>query len=229
MVTRSPLATMAAKPQDKVAKRAKAQAYGIVVHTTGSGVPSRAEQRKEDPLTTAVRIYCTPDYTDPKTGKTAFTNFAHYVIAYDGRIVQIADELIRARHVGFAEERPFYLDGSWKQKVSAKTLALWTAKWAGWESPAHLFPGNSVNEVYLGIELIPLLKRDPNGTLYTDAQYKALGALIKDIAGRHGFEAKGARLVGHEDVNPIDRSNAGGGWDPSALRDAPNFLWELVK
>lgn len=123
-------------------------------------------------------------------------------------------------------------------------MSLWQARWPSFKSPAHLFPGPSPNQVYVGIELIPLtggqgqpapLMTGGIARKYTDEQHQALGRLIADIVGRWGLAldevcdpAKG-RLVAHEDVNPAERSDGGGGWDPGALRDVPRFDWDYLR
>ena len=36
------------------------------------------------------------------------------------------------------------------------------------------------------------------------------------------------RLVGHEDIEPLERWNKQGGWDPGALRVKPKFVWASI-
>lgn len=78
-----------------------------------------------------------------------------------------------------------------------------------------------------GIELIPTVTAG-----YTDAQLGALANLVRDIGERNKFPDgwyHGSRLVGHEDVDPISRSDRGGGWDPGALRDKPRLDFEALR
>ena len=60
-------------------------------------------------------------------------------------------------------------------------------------------------------------------------------ALALDIAERHGFadafaegEFPSRRLVGHEDIEPLERWNRQGGWDPGGLREKPKFFWPRI-
>jgi hypothetical protein len=211
----SPLAELVDHPQD-VTNRRDVVPYGLVVHTTGSGVPTEAAEHGVDPLQIAHDIYCAKG-----------ANFPHYVIGYDGTCLQIADEVERARHVGppSSSERAACLNGTWKSQVSPIGVSMWKARWPGRTSPIHLYPGVSPNEVYLGVELIPLLARQSDASLFTDAQYAKLAALIADIERRYGIALVGPRLVGHEDLAPWTRWNSRGGWDPGALNKRPSFFW----
>lgn len=199
--------------------------FGVVVHQTGSGIVDEAIKKKKDPLEYAVAYYQKPDSYSP-----------HYVVGYDGTIIQIADEHGKAQHVGFAsEDRAAYLDGTWEAKLPVDLVKLWHEKWTK-KSPAHLFPGPSVNNVYVGIEMIPIV----NGNApvwfgkgrYTLKQHQAIVDLSRDISERWSFPSgwqRSGRLVGHEDVNPIQRHVKSGGWDPGALRREPWFDFEWVR
>ena len=214
--------------------------YGVAVHTTGSGVVDAAAKKGRDPLDYTVHVvYENPD------------NFcAHYVVGWDGTIWQVMDETLRAQHIGFMpNDRESFLDGSWVDEISNKepqrpnVPALWSARWPSFKSPAHLFPGPSPNQVYVGIEMIPLTGAAgqpapliSNGVQrhYTEAQHSTVAKLIADIAARWNlpdeiWSATSGRLVGHEDVNPLERSVASGGWDPGALRAVPQFDWDYVR
>lgn len=219
MITRSPLATMAKTPQgDGIPHRTNPTPWGFCIHTTGSGVPKTARDHGISPIEAALNYYCSPG-----------ANFPHYVIDSTGQIVQVADELIRARHAGIEfDDRMLYLSGDWRSRVDQPTLALWMAKWNK-KSPLGLFPSKSPNEDYLGCELIPQLSTLPNGSLFTDEQYAALKGLIADVASRYGITLVGDRLVTHEDLEPLQRWNHQGGWDPGALRDDPTFLWGKIR
>lgn len=220
IVTLSPVAQRVGKPQD-VTDRKQVQAWGLCVHTTGRGLPEEAKKLNRDGLVHAVEIYCRKD-----------ANFPHYVIGPGGDIRQIADDKERARHAGIDDaERKLYESGEWKKKVSAAALALWERRWPGVKNPLHLFPSRSPNEDYLGVELIPSLTKQPNGTLFTDAQYESLGKLCRDIEQRHGIKLEGKRLVGHEDLEPLSRWDKTGGWDPGGLRPEGKlyFDWGRVR
>lgn len=212
MKTISPLAEMVNHPQD-VVDRKEAKAFGVVVHTTGTGVLERSKKLGISPLECAISIYTTPG-----------ANFAHYCIDHDGMIVQVADEKEKAPHAGIGKaDRALYKSGEWRTKVSRTVLDLWWRRWPDFSSPLSFFPGRSVNEVYLGIELIPLSDRT-----FSEEQYDALGRLLIDMSTRHGFGLWSTRVVGHEDLEPLSRWDNKGGWDPGALRASPRFSWQEI-
>lgn len=201
--------------------------FGIAVHQTGSGEVEAALAHGADPLEYLADYYLKPD-----------SYCAHYVIGWDGEIVQVVPDDEDAQHIGFAPaDRARFLDGSWESAVSGKTVQLWKSQWTAFKSPAHLFPGPSPNNVYVGMELVPIVagaRAQPMapGQLFTAAQHEACAELAADIATRHslppGWQLAN-RLVCHEDVNPIQRSQSAGGWDPGFLRDQPWFDMRWVR
>lgn len=222
----SSLAT-AAVPHRRDAIDRSEPVFGVVLHQTGSGTVENAQKHGWDPLQAAVAEYLNPA-----------NYYAHYVVGYDGTIAQIADEHERAPHVGVStEERQNFLSGSWKTMVASGFVALWQKRWPTFKSPSHLYPGPSVNNVYVGIEMIPIVNKSATprmpGLIYTQAQHQAVARLCVDIAKRWGFPAlweKSNRLVCHEDVNPLTRTTKvpPAGWDPGVIRETPWFDWAYL-
>lgn len=213
----SPLATAIARP--RAANRRPGALYGLVCHTSGSGIVEQAKAQGADPLEYAVSYYAE---------RAAY--YAHYVVGYDGHIVQIADENERAPHVGFLE-RPHFEDGSWERMLPPEMVQRWHDRWPGKGNPTDLFEGPSPNSVYVGCELIPLARALEDGSRYTPAQHQAVAELILDFGQRSKLEPAWwhtSRLCGHEDLNPLTRSLKGEGWDPGIMRRVPWFRWEWV-
>lgn len=203
----------------------KAPIWGVCIHTTGSGVPSKAAKLGKDPVDVAVGIYL----SGPRPFGPA------YVIGWEGEIVQVADELSRTEHVG-GLDRDEYLSGTWVKQCHPAAVELWRRRWPQYESPQHLFPSRYPNTDLVGCELIPVLGGKPKpagpGLRFTEKQHQAIADLCRDIAKRHSLPAGWAntsRLVGHEDVGLLDRHDKGGGWDPGALRERPYFDFEWVR
>jgi hypothetical protein len=214
----SPLAHLIDRPRDTTDR--SQPVFGLVVHTSGRGLVAQAKKHHADPLEFATDYYTGAEY------------WPHYVMGYDGTTIQLANDFERAPHVGFADQRQAYLNGTWVKQLPVPVTALWRARWDGYRSPAHLFPGPSVNDVYVGLELLPLEKPNGYGHLFTPTQHVDVAGLYLDLIKRHGLPPSARhderRLVGHEDVNPITRHDAHGGWDPGSLRDKPYFSWSLV-
>lgn len=208
-------------------KQRTAPIYGVAVHQTGSGEVENALKHGADPLEYLAEYYLKPD-----------SYCAHYVIGWGGAIIQVVQDDLDAQHIGFLPaDRAAFLDGSWEGKVSPDTLRLWKAQWPAFKSPAHLFPGPSPNNVFVGMELVPIVDGAnvtpmAPGLLFTAAQHQACAELAHDIATRaqlpSGWQL-GNRLLCHEDVNPLERSSKSGGWDPGFLRDQPWFDMRWVR
>jgi len=206
-----------------------AEVYGLAVHQTGSSIVEQAHAEGVDPLVHAVAYYGKPDSFSP-----------HYLINFDGKIVQITNEREKAKHVGFPPaDRDAYLSGTWVTKVSSRTRELWQAAWPAFKSPAHLFPGPLTNNVFIGVEMLPITENKeavPASWLlegrFSKEQHNAVLELAVDIAMRWEFPAgwwRSSRLCSHEDLNPIERSVSSGGWDPGNLREHKWFDLQSVR
>ena len=178
--------------------------HGLCVHTTGSGPATKAKGTGRSPLQVALDYYV--------HGREGFP---HYVIGYDGTIHTICDEGYIAWHAGWATR------GGGSRWSGWTAPAWWSSVWRSWNAttPADLLPprAQSPNSVYIGVELLA----DATGWGFTDAQYDALARLVVDVFRRQGIpltKPPNPRLLGHEDVEPIERANAQGGWDPGARR-----------
>lgn len=174
-----------------------------------------ARREKVDPFEWVVSYYARPDSYGP-----------HYAMDRKGTLIQISSEDEKAQHIGLsAKQRNAFLFGEWEKK-NPKDAAMWRKRWPGFTSPSHLYPGPSPNNVYIGVELLP----DPEfGCYFTDEQYHGISILWADICDRHKLSPKSqVRLLGHEDVNPMDRFDTGGGWDPGGCRNTPYFDWKKV-
>jgi N-acetyl-anhydromuramyl-L-alanine amidase AmpD len=210
----SPIATHA---QIRRCRPRRGDPWGLVVHTTGSTLVARARAHRADPLEYAVSYYLRPDSYHP-----------HYVCGWDGALVQICDELQVAPHVGMsAADLAAYRSGSWSHRIDA---THWRRAWEhrGFSSPLELYPGRSPNSVYVGIELLPLEQTGERGLRFTIAQHDRVSQLAGDIAARYLLGHAVGRWVGHEDVTPVSRWDAGGGWDPGARRATPRFDWAAL-
>lgn len=227
----SPLAIKVAGVRDPALAR-KRTPWGLLLHTTGGGVTSQAKRESKRPIDVAIAVYI----ASQNGSNGYFWGGPAYVMDHDGRLHQIAPDDAHTEHAG-SGNRPHYLDGSWRGKVSAETVAQWRDKWAGKAHPYSLFPSTSPNVNYIGVEMIPIgdgFGGSPmaSGLRFTRAQHDAAVALARDVASRHAFPTgwqHTGRLLGHEDVDPIVRSDASGGWDPGFLRARPYFDFAYVR
>jgi N-acetyl-anhydromuramyl-L-alanine amidase AmpD len=218
---RSPLA---AQVVDLVPDKPRGRpVFGLVVHTSGRGIVAKAARAGVPVTEYCVGYYRAAEYS------------CHYLIGYEGEIVQITADDRRVLHVGVDKaERALYLSGRWRtdRRLASTAVQLWARAWA--RSPQHLFPSSAPNDDYVGVELPPLLKPSSDGLWYTPAQHRAVARLADDLRRRHGWPAfwddvlPVPRLLGHEDLDAFGRWDRGGGWDPGALRAVPRFRWATV-
>ena len=182
--------------------------YGLCVHTTGSGPARRARTTGRSAINEAIAIY-----TNGPEGP-------HYVIGYEGDIHAICDEAHVAWHAGWLGQGR----ARWRTWPAP---AWWSSIWSRFNArnPADLLPpsANDPNQVYIGVELVG----NENAGGFTGAQYDALARLIVDVFNRQRIplvQPPNPRLLGHEDLEPISRSNRDGGWDPGAHKRAAGVL-----
>lgn len=202
--------------------------WGLCLHTTGRGVVKRASGQRRPALDVALEIYL-----ESQSGALHGYKWGGptYVMDYDGSLHQLSPDEVMTMHAG-GPDREDYLDGDWvarlRQSGRGAAVEQWRAAWPGVESPQHLYPSRTANADFVGVEMIPIgygQGGEPRGhCLFTQAQHDAAVALGRDLAKRHRWPegwAAGPRLVGHEDVQLLERSDRGGGWDPGARRDRP--------
>ena len=230
----SPLATRITEGVRDPALATLRDVFGVLLHTTGRGVVAQAKVERRKPLDVAIEIYL-DSQNDPDGDRGYKWGGPHYVIDHDGKRYQIAPEEARTHHAG-SENRPAYLSGHWSAKCSGATLAAWRAKWPTYRHPYSLFPSRSPNWDYIGIEMIPCgygfgQPMSP-GLLFTKEQHDSAAELATEIGNRHGFPdgwQNTSRLLGHEDVDILERMDSHGGWDPGFLRAAPYFDFSYVR
>ncbi len=116
------------------------------------------------------------------------------------------------------------LDGSWTDHVTDEAEAQWRKRWPRMKSPQHIFPTTSPNDWYVGIETV----QGSGAERFTPAQYATTAELVVMMERMFGFVAAGNRLVTHEDVQPFERWDAHGGWDPGVIRAKPTYNWPLL-
>lgn len=207
--------------------------WGLCVHMSGRSIIEIASKADIDALKVVVDYYRSAKYS------------CHYVIGYEGELVQVSADDRRVPHIGVSEaERQAYLRGVWTRApgLGPDAVARWQAHWTtrlGFKSPQHIFPGRAPNDAYVGVEMLPLLKATPRGLWHTTAQHMTVARLADDLRVRHGWpgwvrDVSGAavlpqpRLLAHDDLDAWGRWDKQGGWDVGGLRARPRFDWALV-
>jgi hypothetical protein len=227
----SPLAAQVAGVRPPNLARDRGVPWGALLHTTGRGVVAQAKAEHRTPLEVAVEVYI----ASQNGSNGYFWGGPHYVIDHDGKSHQLAPENALTAHAGSAN-RPAYLSGHWEAKCSGAAITQWRRRWPNYRHPYALFPSTSPNHDYVGIEMIPCgpgfgTPMRP-GLLFTAAQHDGAAELVREMGARHGWPAgwhKTSRLLGHEDVDLLERMDGLGGWDPGWLRADPYFDFDYVR
>ncbi len=241
----SPLAVPASKQWNDVDRPVDWQlhVYGLVVHTTGSGLPESARKKGIS-------------HTDRAVDHYSESHGCHYVNGWGGaeagELLQMANESEQAIGVGMSnpddptkDQKLSVEKGDWEGDLPAVLVKHWHERWPDKENPMQLLPGTkTANSCYIHCECVPCvyyydgpLTTDATplreGLRFTQAQHDTVAALAVDIAERNGWPTdqqwwRTPRLLGHEDLSPIARCDPNGGWDPGGLRDEPYFDWDYV-
>ena len=222
--------------------------YGLVVHTTGRGLPTKAAEQGQYPTERAVNYY-------------SKSHGCHYVNGYRGHdggdLIQMANEREQANGVGVStkiksgpskgkSQMSSVRSGNWEKDLPKHVVKRWKQRWPGYANPLDLLPGTKyANPAYIHVECIPLIPHfidDSSSSqyrieplakkvLFTFDQHDTVAALACDIAERNRWPDewwRTPRLVGHEDLTPLSRHNSKGAWDPGHLRASPWFCWYTV-
>lgn len=227
---RSPLAQQVAGVRDPKNGWDRGKPWGLLLHTTGGGVTDYAKKHNERPIDVAIRIYIAS-----QNGSNGYLwGGPHYVIDHDGTLYQLAPDNLNMQHAG-GSNRPLYFSGAWEERFPV-TTTHWKKQWPGKSHPYSLFPSTSPNHDYIGCEMIPC--GDGFGTpmrpglRFSQKQHDSAIRLAHDCGLRHGWPAgwmQTSRLLGHEDVDPLNRSFTSGAWDPGYLRPDPWFDFAYVR
>lgn len=228
----SPLARRVPGVRDPKLAR-KRTPWGLLLHTTGGGITAKAKREGRKPIDVAIEYYISS-----QNGANGYTwGGPAYVLDHDGTLYQIAPDDAVTHHAG-GTNGASYRAGTWTGRLSAEAVAQWKKRWPERAHPYALFPSASPNIDYVGVEMIPVGDGfgEPmrKGLRFTRAQHNTAIALGVEMGLRHQWapgwaNAASGRLVGHEDVDPLERSDANGGWDPGANRAAPYFDFDYVR
>ncbi len=152
----------------------------------------------------------------------------HYLILPVGEVRQFVDLDRIAYHVGLPQIRvDAYRAGTatWIRRMKDGRIlsqpypgySNWISRWPGSASPLDLATGEHPNGASVGIEML-----SERGQC-TDAQYSALGELLRGVGSELGFTLDRTTILGHYDADPIARASEHGGTDPG-----PRFDWDRV-
>lgn len=198
-------------------------ATAVCIHITGKATYRNAKKAKQDPLWRLARYFV--------TGKSACS---HYGIGGDGTIQAFTDEDNRSNHAIYGSGKgrkhalkwdpPRWWIEEWTDidlnfgLLEAEYTELQTI-----EHPCDLVP-TTPNGSCISIEIIQV----ENQLCPTPEQMIALTFLVGDICRRQKIPTNRLGILGHEDLVPWTRGNAGGGWDPGFVRDKPTFDLEII-
>jgi len=221
-----PFVTVTSTPRSTTFQRKVDRVY---LHITGRQTFRNAERRGEDVLDRLGRILFERPGSDV---------FSTYSMDPWGNVRCHGSEDMRSWAQG-------YRKGTYR-KIMDKRMPpprWWTEAWADVDLNMGLAEKSFYDPVTFDhpLDLLPHGAKSPNHNsvsiefvqwggqfLLTEAQYVNGYKLVLDICTRHGIPHNRVGVLGHEDVCPWWRDDAGGGWDPGAHRVTPRFSWEAM-
>lgn len=157
----------------------------------------------------------------------------HFFIGRAGGLWHLAPLRFRTYHSSSSYQNHYDQRGwhrrkkVWKRGRAVKVdVSFWKGRYPDLSSPLELpgfkkGPGGKRNINYHSWAfdlLAPRPKQD-----YTQAQYQRAAQLIWYVHTTYNIPLDRHHVVGHEDINPFDRSNRFGPWDPG-----PRWDWDYV-
>lgn len=187
---------------EKGNKRDLSKITSIIIHTTGYGVGlqriNKFQKEKENHLEKVGEAYA-------HRMANVLKYKGHYLIDHTGKIWQFISLNEVAWHTGSSKR---------KLLKTQEPFGWWKERWPKLKNPTKLEPWKtSPNLSSVGIDLLA----HGNGQItdgYTEEQYQSLAYLIRDLCERLSIPVERKYILGHEDVDPIARGSAKGGWDP---------------
>ena len=183
-------------------RRIRRQTRKIVYHSTSRSFTKRVMSNYGvDPLD--------PGFLDSAIERYLFTSadaFANAIVVPSGAHAWLGHPDRAVWHSATPEDR--YASRS-------EPPAWWHRRWPGVQHPADLIGwrrGEYINNMTVSIDVVPMPDSGP--IRYTPASLNAAAALGRWLAAEYGLSLSRADHLAHSDLDPWNRGNAAGGWDP---------------
>lgn len=209
----------------KYERRLLTEIERIVIHHTGVGVLGRFQREKDrrgwkQPIESAIHIYT-----------RIMCSSGHYVVDYDGSIIQCVPDDYCAWQAGYGGERrrkrliDWYRKLRFNRRVPNGTprwfswrrgrYRWWADKWHvpyGLDSPVDWFPTLDVNRETIGIELLSVPGRDPfpGSQIHGGKGGIGLTGLVQVLANSYGIPIDRMHILTHSDAVPTARTTKSG-------------------
>lgn len=215
--------------------------WGVVAHTTGSGIVQRAFDRGCKTSLEVSRFAV--DYYAARGNDVS----THFLVGWDGEIWQLVDLDREAWHAGWGPQFTALYRSvkprewtEWAQPVNSPLVhrspaggyAAWFARWPGLNGPAELIPAgySSPNKGTVSVDFLAM----PNGRAPTPAQLQAGTVLLATLSMELAIPVTRRNFLCHSDLDPVRRACLLRGtkivesaWDPPAQLD-PYYLLQAA-
>lgn len=224
-------------PQAETLRYRRQEPTLLVIHTTGTGLAHRVA-KAATPGTRAYDLEARDWYR-----RTGHREYGTYLVGQAGLVWELAPPAKYTWHV--AELSEGYRRADWRAYGSPLDTPRWEAhgrdpdvvydwwieRWPTATSPLDLTGTPDVNANSIGIDLLPA----PDGT-FAPAQLAALVDLVRLLCEQHAIPVERRRILGHEDVAPVERGCVrrdgviyGVPWCPGRRFNWDTFMQELQR
>lgn len=179
-------------------RKTRSETRAVVYHSTSRGLPQRLVKAGHvDPMA--------PDFIEAAVERYQTIGAEHYanaLVSPDGSYEWLAHPDLWVAHAATPHGK-------------TNAPGWWRERWPDVDAPLDLIDLTAreyINPKTVSIDVIPL--PDTDAVRYTPESLETAARLGRELARHYGLSLERRHHLAHSDLDPWNRGNARGGWDP---------------